>query len=144
MIIHPDEFLSGGAIAVVGVSQRKFGGTIYRELKKRGFQVRPVHPRMDSFDGDPCAARLNDLADTIDAAVIAVSPASAVEVVDDAARSGIRKLWFQQGADFSEAIAKAEAAGIQYVSRRCVLMYARPVTGIHALHRFLARLFGRI
>ena len=137
-------FIDAKHIAVVGVSKRKFGGTIYRTLKQRGYQVYPVHPQTETFDGDRCSAGLADLPDEVAAAVIAVKPAQAEGVVDDAKAAGITTLWFQQGADFSKAIAHADALGIQTISGKCILMYASPVTGIHAVHRFFARLFGRL
>ena len=136
-------FIDSEHIAVVGVSKRKFGGTIYKALKKRGLNVYPVHPTMEALDGDRCFAGVSDLPENVEAAVIAVSPESSEGVVDDAKGRGISKLWFQQGANFSKAVAKAEALGIQTVSRKCVLMYAGNVTGIHAFHRTLAKLFGR-
>jgi hypothetical protein len=131
-------------LAVVGVSDRKFGGTIYKELKKRGFEVYPVHPTKETFDGDPCFDKLTSLPVKTDAAIIAVSPETATGVVDDAAAAGIDLLWFQQGKDFSQAVARAESKGVESVSGKCILMYAPPVTGIHKVHRFIANLFGRV
>ncbi len=137
-----ESFIKSKHIAVVGVSERKFGGTIYKSLKKRGYTVCPVHPTMKTFDRDQCFATLQAIPEQVEAAVIAVSPANAEKVVEDARNADIAKLWFQRGADFSKAVEKAEASGMQVVSGRCILMYAPPVRGIHAVHRFLARLFG--
>ena len=138
------DFTSVEHIAVVGVSKHKFGGTAYRTLKQRGYRVYPVHPRLETFEGDRCYARLTDLPDAVKAAVITVQPAQAEAVVNDAQAAGIPRLWFQQGADFSAAVKRAEAHGSEVVSGKCILLYAPPVTGIHALHRFFARLFGRL
>lgn len=137
------DFVKAEHIAVVGVSKRKFGGSIYRTLKKRGYQVYPVHPRMSTFDGDPCIRRLTDLPDRVDAAVVAVSPRHAEEVVRDAHQAGIERLWFQQGPDFRDVAMTAEAHGIKTVTGKCILMYAGDVTGIHAVHRFFAKLFKK-
>jgi predicted CoA-binding protein len=139
-----EKIASSKKIAVVGVSKRKFGGGIYKELKKRGYNVYPVHRTMENFDGDQCYDSLKSVPEDVDAAVISVSPASAESVVDDALERGINKLWFQQGPDFTKMVEKAEAAGIETVSRKCILMYAQPVTGIHAFHRFLAKLFNKV
>lgn len=136
-------FLGANEVAVVGVSRRKFGGSIYKTLKKRGYQVYPVHPRLSEFEGDRCYANLAALPDSVKVAVIALSPANAATALDHAQGGPVEKLWFQQGPDFSEIVARAEAAGYETVSGKCILMYAEPVGGIHALHRFLARLFGR-
>jgi predicted CoA-binding protein len=137
-------FINTHQVAVVGVSDKKFGGAIYKTLKQRGYTVHPVHPTRAAFEGDPCHPRLDTLPPEVKAAVIAVSPTAAEMVVTDAIRGGMTHLWFQQGADFARAESAARTAGIQTVSRRCILMYAPPVTGIHAFHRFVARLFGRV
>ncbi len=136
--------ISEKQIAVVGVSDKKMGGAIYKELKQRGFAVHPVHPTRQSFDGDACHTSLKTVPAEVKAAVLAVSPQAAEAVIDDAVAAGITHLWFQQGKDFSGAVAKARAKGLQTVSRKCILMYAPPVTSIHAVHRFLARIFGRL
>jgi hypothetical protein len=135
------EFVKSKTLAVVGVSKRKFGGSIYRTLKARGFKVYPVHPLRESFDGDPCVRKLTELPDGVDAAVVAVSPLHAEDVVRDARVAGIKKLWFQQGADFRDVALMAEAYGIKTVTGKCILMYAGDVTGIHAVHRFFAKVF---
>ena len=131
-------------IAVVGVSDKKFGGAIYKTLKKKGYAVYPVHPTKKSFDGDTCYDRLDSLPPEVKAAVIAVSPEVAEKIIENARLGQITHLWFQQGKDFSGPEAKASAKGLQTVSGKCILMYAKPVTGIHAFHRFLARLFGKV
>lgn len=137
------DFVNSKNIAVVGVSDRKFGGTIYKTLKKRGYHVFPVHPTKQLFDGDTCVSSLKDLSGQIDAALIVVSAAQAEMVVDDAVQSGITKIWFQQGPNFAASEKKALAQGVQTVSGKCILMYAEPVSGIHAFHRFLARLIKK-
>jgi len=139
-----DKIARARCLAVVGVSEKKFGGYVYRELRKRGRKVYPLHPTRESFDGDRCYACLSDLPTGVEAAIVVISPQAAVAVVDDARRAGIGCLWFQQGADFSEAVGQAEAAGIDTITGKCIMMYAAPVTGIHRIHRFVWKLIGRV
>ncbi|MDD4053171.1 MAG: CoA-binding protein, partial [candidate division Zixibacteria bacterium] len=108
-----------------------------------GYAVYPVHPTRKTFEGDACHATLKTLPPEVKTAVIAVSPETAEAMVDDAAAAGMTHLWFQQGKNQSKAIAKAEGLGLQTVSRKCILMYAQPVTSIHKFHRFFVKLFGR-
>jgi hypothetical protein len=138
------EIVGAKHVAVVGVSDKKMGGAIYKTLKKNGYTVYAVNPGRETFDGDPCYARLSALPETVKAAVIAVSPDVAEAVVVDAHSAGFTHLWFQQGKDFSRAADKASAKGMSVVSKKCILMYAEPVKGIHAFHRFLAKIFGRV
>jgi uncharacterized protein len=146
MIIEADQFLDNARVAVVGATdnKRKFGYTIYRTLKAKGIPVVPVNPGADTVDSDRAFARLSDTGGDITAAIIVVRPDKAVDVVRDAIAGRVRRLWFQRGADFSEAERIASEAGLQTVSGKCILMYAKPVNGIHAVHRFLARLFGSV
>ena len=132
-------------VAVVGVSRKKikFGVSAFRELKKRGYDVYPVHHSMDKLDGVKCYRSVINLPLVPDCVLITVKPGAALEVVEQAVAKGIRMIWFQQGADFSKAIDKAKQAGLQVVSGQCILMYAEPVTGLHQFHRFLNKLFGR-
>jgi len=133
------------SIAVVGVSRKnmKFGASAFRELKKHGYEVYPVHPSMDSIDGVKCYSSVANLPLTPDCVLVTVKPAAAGEVVEQAVAKGIRRIWFQQGADFSEAADKARHAGLDVVSGRCILMYTEPVSGVHKFHRFFSKLFGK-
>ena len=130
-------------IAIVGVSDRDFGGVIYRTLKNRDIKVFAVHPVRTTIADDPCFPSLRELPKEVKTAVIAVSPTSAERVVDDAVAAGFTHLWFQRGTDFASAEAKARAAGIQTVSGKCILMYAGELEGVHKVHRFIAKLFGK-
>jgi len=133
------------SIAVVGVSTKttKFGTSAFRELRKHGFEVYPVHPSMERIDDVKCYRSVADLPLTPDCVFVSVKPNAAGEVVKQAAAKGVRRIWFQMGADFSEAADKARQAGLDVVSGRCILMYAEPVSGIHRFHRFFSKLFGK-
>ncbi|MEW6412888.1 MAG: CoA-binding protein [Candidatus Zixiibacteriota bacterium] len=138
-------FLNARGIAVVGVSSSriKFGTSVFRTLKKNKYSVYPVNPNLRTFDGDRCFGSLTDLRGKVDAAVVVVKPEKALDVVEQAEKAGVLKLWFQQGADFSLAASRAQRSGISVVRDKCILMYAEPVTGIHRFHRFLAKLFKK-
>lgn len=50
------EFLKSKRIAVVGISRNnaKFGNAMFRELKSRGYDMVPVHPELETFEGSSC------------------------------------------------------------------------------------------
>lgn len=141
---NPERY-SFASIAIAGVSRKstKFGASAYRTLKKRGYRLFPIHPTLEAFDGDTCFRSVADIRGEVDWVWICLRPEHALTVVDDAHRKGIPNIWFQQGADFSQAAARARELGLRVVTGRCILMYTEPVTGIHAIHRFLSRLFGK-
>jgi len=138
-------FVEPQDIAVVGVSRSrtKFGRTVYKTLQKRGFTVYPVHPTMTEYDGGRCYTSLIEVPDVVTSAVIVVKPERAGACIEDAAAGGIKRIWLQQGADFSEVAARARELGLEVVVDKCILMYSGEVTGIHSLHRFFARLAGK-
>lgn len=139
------EFVRSKRFAVVGVSreQRKFGNTIYRELKSRGYEVYGVNPSMADIEGDKCFHSVSELRDRVDAAVVCLSPDRVEPVLRDAAGAGVRQIWLQQGAQSREAIETGKSLGLSVIGGKCILMYAEPVHSYHAFHRFFAKIFGK-
>jgi predicted CoA-binding protein len=103
-----------------------------------------VHRSLTEVGGDKCYRLLAELPDAVESLIICTKAEHAPALVLEAKENGIKRLWFQQGADFSEAIVAAEQADINQVNGKCILMYAPPVTGIHAVHRFFVKLFGKL
>ena len=132
--------------AIVGASAKRgsFGTHAFKELKQKGLSVIPVNPFYDEIDGDRCYASLKDLPSKPDAALFVLPPWSAPAVVAEAEEAGISRIWFQRGADYSTAIEAARKAGMTVVFGKCILMFAEPVKGIHAFHRFFSRLVGNV
>jgi predicted CoA-binding protein len=139
-------FIESKTVAVVGASSRrfKFGNAVYRTLKKRGYQVFAVNPNAENVDGDRCYPNLLLLPDDVDAAVVVTRPENAFGLVEKATQKGIRRLWFQQGADYSMLAEQARQAGMQVVTGKCILMYSPPVTGLHSVHRWFAGALGKL
>lgn len=140
-----ESFMAQRRIAVVGASPAKpsFGYSAYCELKSRGFEVCAVNPKYAEIEGDKCVSSFHDLPPGTESALFVLSPLQAEQAVTEAAAAGIKRIWFQQGGKYDAAIRKAESLGLETVSKKCILMYAGQVTGIHAFHRWLNRLVGR-
>lgn len=134
-----EEFLTQKKFAVVGVSRKKtkFGNAIYRELKQKGYEVFPVNPNMNSFEGDICYPDLFSLPEKVDAIVINVSPLQTEKVVREAKEAGISKVWLQQGSQSENVIQFCEENGIDCVSNECILMFAQPSAFIHRAHKWV-------
>ncbi len=140
------DFVGGKRIAVVGVSRsgRKFGNMAYTELEARGYQVFAVHPEAQEISGAPCYPNLAALKGKVDGVLVTVPPQKAAPVLRDAAAAGIRNVWLQQGAESADTLAAGRELGLNLVTGKCILMYAQPVRGFHALHRGFVRLFGKL
>lgn len=141
-----DDFLSHKKLAVVGCSSsgKKFGNVIFKELRSKGYQLTPVHPRAEAIQGVPCAKSLAELPAPVEGVVVVVPPPQTEQVVKEAAAAGITRVWMQQGAESDEAIRFCEANGVSAVHSECILMFAEPAGFPHSFHRFLWKLFGKL
>jgi predicted CoA-binding protein len=112
--------------AVVGANQNpeKYGNMIYRKLKTKGYEVFAVNPVYNSIDGDVCykdIASLPRLPEVID---MVVSPKRAKPIIQEAARLGIKYIWFQPGTYDDEVLKLSKELGLEVV-QACVLVAAR-------------------
>jgi uncharacterized protein len=140
------DFISSKRIAVVGCSRngRKFGNSAYKELKKKGYQVFAVHPTEEEIESDKCFPNLTSLQGAVDSVLISVSPENVESILKEASLAGIKNVWIQQGAESKKAIEVASRLGLNFVSKKCILMYALPVNSIHKFHRGVTKIFGRL
>jgi predicted CoA-binding protein len=139
------EFINGKRIAVIGVSRsgKKFGNAACTEMAKHGYEMVIIHPEASEIEGKPCYATLSAVPGKLDGVLISVRSKQAVDAaMRDAVAAGIRNIWVQKGAESPELAQVARELGVDPVIGKCVLMYAKPVTGMHAFHRGFARIFG--
>lgn len=141
-----EDFIGQKKIAVVGVSRKKtkFGNAIYKELKEKGYQVFPINPHINTFEGNVCYPDLLSLPEKVDAVVINVPPSQTEKVVREANKAGIKKVWLQQGSQSEDAVKFCEENGIDCVSNECILMFAQPSAFIHRAHRWIWGALGKL
>ena len=140
-----DQFVAQPALALVGLSRsgKKFGNVACRELKAKGYRLYPIHPTAGTIGGVKCYKTFADLPERVDAVLVVVPPDAAIDVVREAAASGIHHVWLQQGADSPEVLSLCDALGLTVVFGECILMFTRP-NGVHNVHRWLRSVFGRL
>jgi len=109
--------------AVVGANTNteKFGNKIYRRLKERGYEVYAVNPKYDSIEGDPCYKSLSELPKVPEVIDIVVSPERAIPAIEEAARLGIKYVWFQPHTYNNDVLKLANKHGMEIVAG-CVLV----------------------
>lgn len=117
-------------IAVVGMSDKDTRAShhIGKYLAKEGYRVVPVNPALQSILGMPCYPDLESAQNSIkaetgqgiDLADVFRASENVPPIVDDVIRLGIKYLWLQDGVIHSEAVAKAEAAGVECVQNDCI------------------------
>jgi predicted CoA-binding protein len=144
-------FLAHHRLAVVGASddRRKFGNTVYRELKAHGHDVVAVNPSTREVEGDLCYADLAAVPGDIDGVVVMVHRDRAAAVVDACIARGVRRVWLFKGvggpgAVSEEAVALCRRHGIEVVEGACPLMFLEPVSWFHRAHRTLRRMNGSL
>ena len=141
-----DAFLACRRLAVAGVRRNGlgFGATVVPELEKKGYEVRLVHPVVQSIGGRPCARSLAELEGKVDGVLLVTKPDATLELVREAAALGLRNVWMQRGAESPAAIQAAEALGLFPVHGECILMFAEPAGFPHRVHRFFRRVSGSL
>jgi predicted CoA-binding protein len=139
-----EEFISQKSLAVVGVSRggQKFGNSVYRELKTKGYKVYAIHPEAETLEGDRAYKDLASLPEKVGGVVIVVPPAQTEKVVREAAAAGITRVWMQQGAESKAAIQFCNENGISEVHGECIMMYGVG-TGLHGFHGKVWKFFGK-
>jgi uncharacterized protein len=140
------DFLAQRKLALVGMSRKrgKFGNAVHKELTARGYTVYPVHPEAGEIDGHRCWPDLASLPEPVGGLVVVVPPPQAEEVVRDAARTGIPRVWMQQGSESPGAIQFCEEQGIAAVHRECILMFVEPAAFVHRAHRWVWGILGKL
>jgi uncharacterized protein len=141
-----NDFLSIKKIAVVGVSRnpRKFGNSVFKEMKNKGYEVFPVNPNIKEFEGEKCYPNLQTLSGKVEGAVLVVPPNETEKTIEEAASAGIKNLWLQQGAESDTAISFCNENNINVVYKECILMFAEPAAFFHKAHRFVNGIFGKL
>ncbi len=144
-----DGFLAQKRLALVGASRdpRNFSRHVLHAFKERGYDIVPVNPGGGEIDGQPCAARVQDIQPPVESALLMTAPATTVQVVRDCAKAGIRRVWMHRGAGEGAvspaAVEFCRSHDIEVVAGECPLMFL-PGTGfVHRVHGFFRRLGRR-
>ncbi len=143
-----DGFLRQQRLAVVGVSRdaKDFTRTLFRALQERGYDVVPVNPQAREIEGQPCYARVQDIAPAVGGALIMTPAAVSAQIVRDCAEAGVARVWLHRGegigAVSDAALAACQQAGISVVPGFCPYMFLPQAGFIHRAHGFIMKLSG--
>jgi len=148
--MHPDDFepvFHPHSVAVVGASNdvTKFGGRTYLILKARRDQggLYAVNPSVTEIDGDKAYARVQDLPEQVDMAIVVVAARHVVQALADCAEKGVRAAQIltagfreagtAEGTRWEEQIAQiARESGMRIVGPNCFGIYS-PESGLTVL-----------
>jgi predicted CoA-binding protein len=119
-------------VAVVGATDDpgKYGSVIYRDLKRKGFEVYAVNPNRDTVDGDKAYASLEALPDKPTIVNIVVPPAATLNVLRRAQELGMTNVWVQPGAESPEVMAYLTEHDFNYLANSCIMVRSRVRAGL--------------
>ncbi|WP_422753479.1 CoA-binding protein [Micromonospora sp. WMMD708] len=121
-------------IAVVGASRDpgKAAHRVPAQMQRYGWRIIPVNPTVDELFGERAYPSLADITHPVDLVNVFRPARDAVEVVRQAAAIGAPAVWLQLGIASAEAQRIAEAAGMDYVEDRCLII-ERAAAGLSRL-----------
>jgi uncharacterized protein len=104
-------------MAVVGASndRRKYGNKALRAFRRQGYTVIPIHPSDKTVEGEPAFKSVLDVPGPIDEATFYVPGAIGLDVIDEVAKKGIRRVWLNPGADDPRVVKRARELGIETI-----------------------------
>lgn len=117
------EILGKTVIAVVGCSSTpgKDAHEIPKYLQNQGYKIIPVNPNADNVLRRPAYDSLSEVEETIDIVDVFRPSTEVAGIVDEAlARDDVEVIWLQLGIHDDDAVARAEAAGVDIVQDRCM------------------------
>ncbi len=117
-------------IAIVGATDDpfKFGGKIYRDLKRKGYRVFPVNPTRQTVDGDPAYATLADLPSQPDIIDVVVPADIGISIAEQANELGYKRIWYQPGSESSSIVDYLEANEFEYLAGPCIMVQSKVAT----------------
>jgi len=121
------DFVNRRVWAVVGASQdpRKFGNRIFRSLSGSGYTVYPVNPKGGELDGQIVYRSLAELPEKPEVIDTVVPPQVTEQVVKEAHKLGLTRIWMQPGSESEAAIAFCREHGIEVVYDACAMVLKR-------------------
>lgn len=126
-LLHRDDT----TVAVVGATDdpSKYGSVIYRDLKRKGFEVFAVNPNRETVDGDPAYDSLGELPVKATIVNVVVPPYATLEVLRKAKELGYSNVWIQPGAESPEVMAYLSANDFNYLANTCIMVRSRARSG---------------
>ena len=121
-------------IAVVGLSADWFRPSYFaaKYMLDHGFTIIPVNPRYPEILGQRCYAALRDIPVKVDMVDVFRKSEDVLPIAGEAVAIGAKVLWQQLGVNNTDAVARAEAAGLECVVDRCVkIEHARLFGGLN-------------
>jgi hypothetical protein len=139
-----NSFLSSKSVALIGVSRNKqsYSRALLDAFVSKGFNVYAVNPNVLDIDGVKSFQSVAELPAEIEAAYIINKKELAIGLAQEVASKGIKKIWIHVKCDDPKIKDLCKEHGVTMIAGECFFMWAEPVKGVHAFHRFLKNIFS--
>jgi len=130
--------------AIVGVScdKKKFGRMVFEELRKKGYKVLAVNPKLSNIDGEKVYSSLAELPKEVKRVIILTPKSQSTDIIQQAFDAEMTHIWLQQMCETPKALGLGKSGMAQFIYGNCIFMVAEPVKGMHKFHRSIKRTFG--
>ncbi|TYQ17033.1 UNVERIFIED_CONTAM: hypothetical protein Cloal_3634 [Acetivibrio alkalicellulosi] len=118
-----EKMLEKNVWAVVGATENpeKYGNSIFKKLKLKGYKVYPISPNYEMINGDKCYKNLSSLPEKPEVINMVVSPKIGKGIIEEAAKLGIDNIWLQPGTHNTEIMNLINEKGLNAV-KACILV----------------------
>ena len=101
-----EEFIAQKRFAVVGATDNhdKYGYQIFENLRRRGYEVFPVNPRLNELEGNKCYPSIGDIPVKVAVVDFVVPPKVTEEILKECKNLGLNRIWLQPGSESETAI----------------------------------------
>ncbi len=118
-----DFFNKQNVFAVVGVSRNrdKYGYKVFIDLKKSGYEVYAINPKIDQIEDFKVYSSLKSLPVVPEVIVCIVPPEVTYEVVKEAKQLNINKIWMQPGSESKDAMDFCKKNNFEIIANSCII-----------------------
>lgn len=121
----PEILREARIVAVVGISDKpdRDSYKVARYLKQAGYEILPVNPVLESWDGQKAYKSLGEIPGDkrVDVVDVFRKPEAALPVVEEALKIHPKTVWLQEGVVNEEAANLAKSNGILVVMDKCMM-----------------------
>jgi predicted CoA-binding protein len=146
-----ESFLKAKRIALVGASRNPndFSRSMLHEFIAHGYDMVPINASGDSveMEGRPVYRRLGDVPGPLDGALFMTPASVTASLVKEVLDCGVPRVWLHQGvgpgAVDERAVELLRRRGVEVVAGECPLMFLEGDKGVHRVHGWIRRIFGK-
>jgi len=114
-------------IAIVGATDNpaKYGYVIYKDLKRKGYEVFPVNPGRETVDGDRAFSSLAALPAKPTIVNLVVPPEITLKILKECLQLKLYNVWIQPGAENPAVLRFLQENHFNYLANACIMVQSR-------------------